>query len=120
MKKLFIVCALAVLISGCAVVGTSGVQIKPEQLAGFQKGVTSESDVIQALGKPTSLMTSSDGTKTLSYSFARVKAGGFSGSDMQSNVTFIMFDDAGKMLSYNVTESNQNTRAGYSSGSPEK
>lgn len=112
MKNTLAICALLAVIAGCA---SSGVQVKPDQLTLFKAGVTTEADVVQALGKPNVSTSSSDGTKTLAYSFAEYKIRGASfipivgmfagGSDINMNSTVFTFDSAGKMLDYKTTES---------------
>jgi outer membrane protein assembly factor BamE (lipoprotein component of BamABCDE complex) len=112
MKKTVIAFALVTAISGCA--SHSGKQVRPTQLGGFQKGVTTEAEVIRALGAPNTSTMNSDGEKTITYAFAQYKIRGSTfipivglftgGSDVKTNSTIFMFDKDGKMLSYNVSE----------------
>jgi membrane-associated protease RseP (regulator of RpoE activity) len=69
------VCALA-LTTGCA---SSGPQLRDSQVTQFQAGVTTEDDVLHALGPPTGISSSSDGSGILIYtgSHALVKAASF-------------------------------------------
>lgn len=52
------------LAGGCA---SSGTKVTADQLAGFKAGVTTEAEVIAALGPPNNTSTHADGTKTDMY-----------------------------------------------------
>lgn len=65
MRKIII--ALAIALSGCAT--SSGVKIDQDQLGGIKVGVTTEAEVRQKLGAPTSILSMPDG-KVLIYSHA--------------------------------------------------
>lgn len=95
-----LVCAAALV--GCAANGT---RVNPAQLAGFQPGVTTEADVAQVLGRPQSVIASSDGTRILGYAFVKYQIGG-----MEMNSTVFTFDKAGKLVSHQATESGYGTR----------
>lgn len=95
-----LVCVAA--LAGCAVNGT---RVNPVQLAGFQPGVTTEADVAQALGKPQSVISSSDGTRILAYAFVKYQIGG-----MEMNSTVFTFDKSGKLVSHQATDSGYGTR----------
>lgn len=122
MKTMFVVLAVILALSGCA---ATGVQVKPEQLTSFQTGITTEAEVVQVLGKPQTLMSSSDGTRILAYAFLQYQIKGASfipivglfagGSDMKTSSTVFTFDKAGKMLTHQTTESQYGSRHGLTS-----
>lgn len=90
---------LALVLSGCA--ATHGTVVMPEQLSSFKEGVTTESEVILALGKPIGVTANSNGTKTLIYSSMQLS---FGYSDMKSNSTIFEFGVDGRMISYQSSE----------------
>jgi len=67
------VCALALSLTGCASVGNT---VNDSQLTQFQKGVTTENQVLHTLGPPTATTFNSDGSVVLVYTggHAQVKA----------------------------------------------
>jgi hypothetical protein len=84
---------LAIALSGCA-------WFSPEEAAQpvtlqFEKGVTTQSEVMARLGQPNETNWLPDGTVVDIYRF--VPAGGAS---TQSRVMTITFDSGGKLLSY--------------------
>jgi len=102
MKKQSICIALAISIAlaGCA---NSGVMVSEQQAAQFKKGVTTEHDIVAALGQPT-ITATHDGTRVLSYGGARIQARAASfipivgifagGADVNSSaVTFVIRAD---------------------------
>jgi hypothetical protein len=107
MRNILLICAFTIAISGC--VSTVGAKISPDQLAGFEKGITTESDIVNRLGRPAVSTASSDGTKILTYSFSNYKMSSpFSSGDMQiSTTTFIMAAD-GTMASFQSSDTNIN------------
>lgn len=70
------VCALVLALTDCA---SSGVEVMDSQLTQFQKGVTTEGDVLRALGPATTTSSNSDGSAMLVYTgvHARAKAASF-------------------------------------------
>jgi membrane-associated protease RseP (regulator of RpoE activity) len=64
------------LTTGCA---SSGTQLRDSQVMQFEAGVTTDDDVLHALGPPTGISSSSDGSEILIYtgSHAMVKAANF-------------------------------------------
>lgn len=95
-----LVCATA--LAGCA---ASGTRVNPVQLAGFQPGVTTEADVVQALGRPQSVIASSDGTRILSYAFVKYQIG-----SMEMNSATLTFDKSGKLEAHRTMESGSGPR----------
>lgn len=111
--KIAAVCAAAAL-AACVSMGT---KVKTSQLAQFHKGVTTETQVEQALGKPQSETLNSSGTTSIVYTYSHATAdaidyvpivglfaGGAKGE--QTNVTFT-FDKGGKLLSFTATHAQQ-------------
>ena len=66
-RYVFVSAAILVFASflcGCMSIGT---QVKSDQLSGFRKGETTKQEVMAKLGKPTSVVTNSDGSKVFQY-----------------------------------------------------
>lgn len=57
--------SLAISLAGCTYGG--GKQVAPAEIAGFQEGIATPSDVIAQLGRPTTDMQDSVGGRTLGY-----------------------------------------------------
>ena len=100
MKTILIVMALT--LAGCAANGT---KVNPAQLAVFQPGVTTESEVVQALGKSQSVIASSDGTRILGYAFVKYQMG-----SMEINSTTFTFDKGGKLTTHQAMETGTGTK----------
>lgn len=106
MRRTLIGLAFTVILAGCA---SSGVKVSEEQVAAFKEGVTTEAEVVSAIGMPTGRMRSADGTVTLSYTHAQYSTrpasfipivGLFAGgADMSSNTFILTFDKDGKLTS---------------------
>ena len=114
MMKLIIAMILCIL-AGC--VETHGTEVKDSALAQFQKGVTTEADVIKALGPPDSRAKSPDDTYVLQYFSMRRTTFPLSGDVNQiplmnkdivpdkaewSSVT-LRFTPDGKLIDYRAT-----------------
>jgi len=107
----------AVLLTACA---SSGVMVDQNKVGTFKEGVTTEADVYAALGKPTSVSTST-GTKILMYygSQAQVKAATFipvvglfaGGSDSKVSMLMLTFKD-GVLTNINNTQSGSSVSTG--------
>jgi PDZ domain len=104
------VCALALSLAGCA---SSGTELKDSQLTQFQKGVTTESDVLRALGAPTATSSNSDGSAVLVYAgaHAQAKAASFipivglfaGGSTAEATSVAFRFGPDHRLIDYQVT-----------------
>lgn len=104
------------LLAGCV---TSGVEVRPEQMANFTHGVTTLQDVITALG-PASVETAlDDGSTLLVYTYVTSRPHPESyipfigalvaGSDTHSSAAVFLFDSHGLLKSANNTSSNVGT-----------
>lgn len=118
-RMIVIATAMAALtLSGCM---TSGVQVSESQLNQFERGVTTEADVVHALGKPTSVATS-DGIRVVSYGGMHAQArpesfipfvGAFvGGADATVSVVSFTFGLDGKLTNM----SSQHSDVGSTSG----
>jgi hypothetical protein len=117
MKKTLAIFSL-VLLSGCA---SSGTQISQEAATSFKEGVTTEKEIITALGNSTSVMISGD-TKIISYSGFQYKmkaasyipiVGLFAGGAdyAQTNAMYII-DTKGILTKINYMTSGAGSRQG--------
>lgn len=117
---------VVLLLASCV---SSGTQVKDSALTQFQKGVTSEADVVKALGPPTSTSMVSDGSRVLAYvgTHAQAKAASFipivglfkGGATGQTSVVTFRFGPDHKLLDYSSTQSNVDVNTGIAGGSPD-
>ena len=63
--------ALLMLLAACA---SGGTKVDPSQMAQFQRGKTTQTDVVTSLGDPTTTENRDDGTTVLSYMYTSTKA----------------------------------------------
>ena len=97
-----------ILLLGLGACATSGHEVDSRAVEQFRPGVTAYSDVIAALGPPTSQMTMFGGGRVIVYSYAHVQmhpatfipiVGLFAGgSDVQSSAVSFRFGPDGKLL----------------------
>jgi hypothetical protein len=95
------------LLCGCA---AAGVEVKPSQVAQFQRGITTEQDVEKALGQPTSMTVSGDGSQIWIYSYASMQMRSTSfipivglfagGADTRQTMAMLRFGPDGKLIDY--------------------
>lgn len=111
--------ATAFVFSGCV---SSGTEVSADQVAKFKAGVTTEADVIAALGQPNRVSTLPDGSKMESYVHiaSSMKAasyipvvGIFAGGQKNSSetVTFV-FTPGGILKSISGESTNNDTNTG--------
>ena len=110
---------VALLMTACA---THGNKIDEQAISKVQKGQTTEAQLINMLGKPTSSGFSSDGTKQLTYSYAQANANPasfipfvgflFSGTESESQVLYVVLDKNGKVSDYSYSNSESQTKTG--------
>jgi hypothetical protein len=116
--KILLAAALALSVAGCASTGT---KVDTAQVQQFQKGVTTYSDVVAAVGEPTNVTTAADGKKVAVYSYAQTTVrpetfipyvsifGG--GADTKATAVIFRFDASDKLVDYSTSVSNAG--AGY-------
>lgn len=110
---------LCIGLSGCVSAGT---QVTEQQAQQFQKGVTTEAEVVAKLGRPTATTVKDDGTRVDVYAFTQASpnaidfvpivgllAGGASGKT--ATVSF-SFDKSSVLISYSSTTSNVDVHTG--------
>lgn len=115
--------ALLVTLTGCYSVGA---QVNEGQLAGFEKGKTTYSQVVTQLGPPTSEQISSEGGRTVSWTYVQIKTrpesfipliGPFiGGADMKSNMVTMLFDGQGVLQNFSSSSSQLGSGSGFASG----
>lgn len=115
--------ALLVTLTGCYSVGA---QVNEGQLAGFEKGKTTYSQVVAQLGPPTSEQVSSEGGRTVSWTYVQIKTrpesfiplvGPFiGGADMKSNMVTMLFDGRGVLQNFSSSSSQLGSGSGFASG----
>jgi hypothetical protein len=106
--------ALGFALAGCAAADTQvpGVPPAPQ----FQKGISTEADVVAALGKPNATLSKAGGKTTIAYwrVTSRPNAADFapylgaSGTNAEATVAFAFGPD-GKLLGFTATNSNAHT-----------
>lgn len=110
--KLILVALFVGALSGCATIGR---EVTTEQTQQFQKGKTTATEVVRALGAPTSKAVDSEGRQTLSYVFShsQLRAASFipivgifaGGADGRTSVAAFVFSKDGVLIDYMVSQS---------------
>jgi outer membrane protein assembly factor BamE (lipoprotein component of BamABCDE complex) len=118
MKKQLMALLCAALLSACV---TAGTKVDTAKASAFEKGRTTYSEVVSALGSPNSEATANDGTRTIVYSYTKAspRAQDFipyvglfiSKSDVNSQIYTFGFDRAGVLQS--VTNGMTQATANY-------
>jgi hypothetical protein len=93
---------LALALSGCTWFGPENTE---RAILQFEKGVTTESEVAARLGQPNVTTWMPDGTVVDVYTFVPAAGSPKRGTTARSRVMTIIFDRAGKLLSYSSTGS---------------
>lgn len=112
----------AVILAGCV---SGGTKVTESDISGFQKGVTTESQVIAKLGRPTATSVTDTGTRIDVYAYVHSspKAVDFvpivgplaGGANATSTAVTFTFDKDGVLRSYSATASNSDVRMGLGS-----
>lgn len=118
MRKLTVV-AITAILTACA---SSGTQISQSKATSFTEGVSTEAEIVAALGKPTSVMIMGD-MKYLSYSGFqyKTKAATFipvvglfaGGADVASTTASYSIDKAGILRKITYISSGTSSQNGY-------
>lgn len=99
--------ALAILVSGCVHTEVNH-PFDTSYARNFQAGVTTESDVRQIYGAPSSSVTNSDnGHQKWIYAYSKVTGSMFH-SNVQSQGMVFIFDGSGKLLRYRLVGGDSN------------
>lgn len=116
----------AAIMTGCA---STGVQVDPNRLQAFQRGVTTRAQIEAAIGRPTMVQTLRDGKTTLTYTYANAQVrpetfipivGLFAGgTDVRANSVSIFLDDQGRYESSESTASEYGAGTGLLAGQPQ-
>lgn len=117
MKHLLFV--VVVLLSGCASYGN---KIDSNYANSIEKGVTTEQEVVSAMGQPMTVSVTPDGLKLYYYIYTRSQAkastfipivGAFAGgADTETQILQIWFDDAGVVQNFAYNKSNSEVKTG--------
>jgi hypothetical protein len=93
---------------------STGVRVTEKQVRGFTPGVTTYADVVKALGQPSTVTASSDGSRRAAYIFASAstKPASFipyvglfaGGTDTKSATTTFTFGPDQKLINYTTTD----------------
>ena len=122
MKGMLGVIVLLAAVAGCVSTGT---QVKDSALTQFQKGVTTEAEVVKALGPPQST-SSMNGERYVVYAgaHAQAKAASFipvvglfaGGASSQSSIVAFRFGADGRLVDWSSTQSNVGSTSGVAAG----
>lgn len=122
MLKVIALCTV-MMVSGCASYGN---KIDANYASSIKKGVTTESQVVQALGNPMSVGLAPDGQRfaLYMYTYAQAKASSYipvvglfaGGSDAESQMLQIWYDANGVVTNYSYNKSNTELKTGIMSG----
>jgi hypothetical protein len=113
------------LLGGCA---ASGVQVTEQQARAFQVGRSTYTEVVAALGEPTSMTSSSVGGRVAIYSYSAVSSrpqnfipyiGPFvAGYDEKSSTVTFVFDERGVLKETHSAQDNLGTGRNLAATSP--
>lgn len=122
MRKMIGVMCL-ILASGCA---STGVQVDQNKLQGFERGVTTRSQIEATLGRPTMVQRMQDGKTVLTYTYANAQVrpetfipivGLFAGgTDVRADSVSIFLDSEGRYEATQSTTSEYGTATGVAAG----
>jgi hypothetical protein len=96
MKSIVLTIAMAVLLAGCA----SGTRFTQRQVDQIEIGATTEAELIQIFGDPTSSTVSAEGSKTLAWMWSYSSIGGFRSG---AKVLTVMLSPDGLAKDYGVS-----------------
>lgn len=112
-----------ILASGCA---STGVQVDQNKLQGFERGVTTRSQIEATLGLPTMVQRMQDGKTVMTYTYANAQVrpetfipivGLFAGgTDVRAESVSIFLDAEGRYEATQSTTSEYGTATGVSAG----
>lgn len=110
MKKLFFALCLTALLSACA----APVPKPAPSVASFQRGITTEADVVAIFGKPMSVVSGMDGGKVLAYATVNNGLRGATfipivglfagGVDMKISSATFTFSQDGRLSDYKLSD----------------
>lgn len=112
MKKTMVIFIYALILVGCMSAGT---KVERNQLSSFEKGKTTYSDVVAALGTPQVVTSQSDGKRSISYAYSQASPnaasfipfiGGIVGTtEGEVVMVTILFDTENKLESFSHSQS---------------
>jgi len=121
LKQGLAIVACAVSLAGCA---SAGNEARPDQAINFQTGVTTENEIVEALGRPTYSWSMPGGAEAIVYTFAQIQARPaaflpftgpvLSNSDYRTNQAMFLFDADRRLVSYAATQGEFRQREGFS------
>jgi outer membrane protein assembly factor BamE (lipoprotein component of BamABCDE complex) len=121
--KVFCVVVLISFCSGCIAMGT---KVSESQLDTLTRGVTTYSEVVQALGTPTSAMLRPDGSRQATYTYTQSQArvanyipvvGAFlQGGDTEQTTVTLEFNTKSVLTAYWATQGKLGVGTGFTSG----
>jgi outer membrane protein assembly factor BamE (lipoprotein component of BamABCDE complex) len=121
--KAVLVVAAALTLSACF---ATGKKVTQEQVSQFQKGKTTYQEVISRLGEPTHSTLLSDGSRSISYTYAQSQASAASfipyigglvgGRESEHSSVSMRFDQNGILADYAATSGKTSTGTGLLSG----
>ena len=126
MRRVTILCILGmtIAIAGCA---SSGVKVSEQQAEFFKVGTSTYSDVVAALGEPTSTTIASNGVRTAAYNYSSIRSQPqnfipylgplVAGYDNQSSSVTFNFDPRGVLTGTTSSQSGMGTGANLAAGS---
>lgn len=120
MRRCLAMAAVAVLLGACASTGT---KVDQAALSGFERGKTTYTEVVTALGAPSQDAVNADGARQVIYSYAQatMRPETFipyigplvGGMDTKSTAVVLKFDRAGILQDYVSTTGAQGTGMGF-------
>lgn len=114
---------LAGLVAGCA---ASGVKVSEQQAESFKVGSSTYSEVVAALGEPTSTTVAANGARTAAYNYTSMRSQPqnfipyigplVAGYDNQSSAVTFTFDQRGVLTGTTSSQSGMGTGANLAAG----
>jgi len=122
--RVLVVLGLFGLLAGCA---ASGVKVSEQQAESFKVGTSTYSDVVNALGAPTSTTVAAGGSRTAAYNYSSMRSQPqnfipyvgplVAGYDTQSSAVTFTFDNRGVLTGTTSSQSGMATGANLAAGS---
>jgi len=121
--RVFIAFCVACLLANCA---ASGVKVSEQQAEAFKVGTATYSEVVAALGEPTSTSVASNGSRTAAYNYSSMRSQPqnfipyigplVAGYDNQSSAVTFTFDQRGVLTATTSSQSGIATGANLAAG----
>ena len=121
--RFIVAVGLALALFGCA---SSGTNVDPAKVQGFENGKTTYAEVLQSLGPPQTDFLVDDGTRVVTYTYVQAQARAVNfvpyigllagGSDARTSEYVFKFDKNGSLTGYSTVSSQNSLNTGLLNG----